>query len=147
MFNFVEDVDGTDHHKYLWCNAAYSPSPPGSWTAAFENYGWLRRNSWRRRRRSGRGSADAYLPAPTMEKSRSSASTEVAITDRREKELSGSRFHPTGTLQEHRLCGLLQRPGRRRRPRQHDTDCGQCERARCRPSCSTCSRSRASPTT
>ena len=23
-FNFVEDVDGSDHQKYLWCNAAYA---------------------------------------------------------------------------------------------------------------------------
>jgi type VI secretion system protein ImpC len=23
-FNFVEEVDGTDHQKYLWCNAAYA---------------------------------------------------------------------------------------------------------------------------
>ena len=26
-FNFVEDVDGSDHHKYLWCNAAYALPP------------------------------------------------------------------------------------------------------------------------
>ena len=23
-FNFKEEVDGTDHHKYLWSNAAYA---------------------------------------------------------------------------------------------------------------------------
>ena len=37
-FNFVEDVDGTDHHKYLWCNAAYAFAT--KLTSAFENYGW-----------------------------------------------------------------------------------------------------------
>ena len=37
-FNFVEDVDGTDHHKYLWCNAAYAFG--ARLTRAFEDFGW-----------------------------------------------------------------------------------------------------------
>jgi type VI secretion system protein ImpC len=37
-FNFVEDVDGSDHGKYLWVNAAYAMG--ARLTAAFENYGW-----------------------------------------------------------------------------------------------------------
>ncbi len=38
--------------------------------------------------------------------------TEIAITDRREKELSRSRLHPAGALQGHRLRGVLRRPDR-----------------------------------
>ena len=34
----VEDVDGTEHDKYLWVNAAYAMG--ARLTAAFENYGW-----------------------------------------------------------------------------------------------------------
>nr|WP_246479934.1 type VI secretion system contractile sheath large subunit [Niveibacterium microcysteis] len=37
-FNFVEDVDGTDHSKYLWVNAAYAFT--SRITDAFDKYGW-----------------------------------------------------------------------------------------------------------
>jgi len=37
-FNYVEDVDGSDHSKYLWCNAAYAFG--ARLTQAFEDYGW-----------------------------------------------------------------------------------------------------------
>lgn len=37
-FNFVEDVDGTDHSKYLWCNAAWAFG--ARLTAAFDDFGW-----------------------------------------------------------------------------------------------------------
>ncbi|MGN4077579.1 type VI secretion system contractile sheath large subunit, partial [Burkholderia gladioli] len=37
-FNFVEDVDGTDHSKYLWCNAAWAFA--ARLTAAFDDFGW-----------------------------------------------------------------------------------------------------------
>ena len=37
-FNFVEDVDGSDHGKYLWVNTAYAFG--ARLTAAFESYGW-----------------------------------------------------------------------------------------------------------
>ena len=36
--------------------------------------------------------------------------TEIAITDRREKELADLRLYSVGTLQGHRLRGVLQRP-------------------------------------
>jgi len=36
-FNYVEDVDGTDHEKYMWCNAAYALGT--RLTKAFEDYG------------------------------------------------------------------------------------------------------------
>ena len=37
-FNFKEDVDGTDHSKYLWGNAAYAMG--ARLTDAFAKYGW-----------------------------------------------------------------------------------------------------------
>jgi type VI secretion system ImpC/EvpB family protein len=37
-FNFAEDVNGSDHGKYLWVNTAYAMG--ARLTAAFENYGW-----------------------------------------------------------------------------------------------------------
>ena len=38
-FNFEEDVDGTDHNKYLWTNAAYAFGT--RITDSFAKYGWL----------------------------------------------------------------------------------------------------------
>ncbi|MBK8167240.1 MAG: type VI secretion system contractile sheath large subunit [bacterium] len=37
-FDFEEDVDGQDHHKYLWTNAAYSFA--GRLTSAFAKHHW-----------------------------------------------------------------------------------------------------------
>ena len=37
-FNFVEEVDGADHSKYLWVNTAFAMG--ARLTAAFESYGW-----------------------------------------------------------------------------------------------------------
>ena len=37
-FNFVEDVDGSNHDKYLWCNAAFAFA--ARLTDAFEKHGW-----------------------------------------------------------------------------------------------------------
>ena len=38
-FDFREDVDGTDHSKYLWSNAAYAYG--SRLTHAFSEFGWL----------------------------------------------------------------------------------------------------------
>ncbi len=48
--------------------------------------------------------------------------TEIAITDRREKELSDLGFMPARPLQEHRLRGVLRRAVVRRRPKKYDLD-------------------------
>ena len=37
-FNFVEEVDGSNHDKYLWCNAAFALA--ARLTDAFDTYGW-----------------------------------------------------------------------------------------------------------
>ncbi|USX29549.1 type VI secretion system contractile sheath large subunit [Oxalobacteraceae bacterium OTU3CINTB1] len=88
-FNFVEDVDGTDHHKYLWCNAAYAFGT--KLTNAFEDYGWCAAI----RGVEGGGLVED-LPTHTFKTDEGEVAlkcpTEIAITDRREKELSDLGF-------------------------------------------------------
>jgi type VI secretion system protein ImpC len=90
-FNFVEDVDGTDHAKYLWVNAAYAMG--ARLTSAFENYGWCAAI----RGVEGGGLVED-LPTHTFKTDEGEVAlkcpTEVAITDRREKELSDLGFIP-----------------------------------------------------
>ncbi|MEC5159394.1 type VI secretion system contractile sheath large subunit [Janthinobacterium sp. CG_S6] len=88
-FNFVEDVDGSDHHKYLWCNAAYAFGT--RLTSAFDDFGWCAAI----RGVEGGGLVDD-LPTHTFKTDEGEVAlkcpTEVAITDRREKELSDLGF-------------------------------------------------------
>jgi type VI secretion system protein ImpC len=90
-FNFVEDVDGSDHGKYLWVNAAYAMG--ARLTAAFENYGWCAAI----RGVEGGGLVED-LPTHTFKTDDGEVAlkcpTEIAITDRREKELSDLGFIP-----------------------------------------------------
>ena len=90
-FNFVEDVDGTDHSKYLWCNAAFAFG--ARLTNAFENYGWCAAI----RGVEGGGLVED-LPTHTFRTDDGEVAlkcpTEIAITDRREKELSDLGFIP-----------------------------------------------------
>ncbi|QID17451.1 type VI secretion system contractile sheath large subunit [Nitrogeniibacter mangrovi] len=90
-FNFVEEVDGTDHRKYLWCNAAFSFA--ARLTSAFESYGWCAAV----RGVEGGGLVED-LPTHTFRTDDGEIAlkcpTEVAITDRREKELSDLGFMP-----------------------------------------------------
>jgi type VI secretion system protein ImpC len=88
-FNYVEDVDGTDHHKYLWCNAAYAFGT--KLTGAFEDFGWCAAI----RGVEGGGLVED-LPTHTFKTDEGEVAlkcpTEIAITDRREKELSDLGF-------------------------------------------------------
>ena len=88
-FNFVEDVDGTDHSKYLWCNAAYAFG--SKLTKAFEDFGWCAAI----RGVEGGGLVED-LPTHTFKTDEGEVAlkcpTEIAITDRREKELSDLGF-------------------------------------------------------
>ena len=88
-FNFVEDVDGTDHSKYLWCNAAYAFG--SKLTNAFEDFGWCAAI----RGVEGGGLVED-LPTHTFKTDEGEVAlkcpTEIAITDRREKELSDLGF-------------------------------------------------------
>jgi type VI secretion system protein ImpC len=87
--NFVEDTDGTDHSRYLWMNAAYAMAQRitnafalHSWTAAIRGV-------------EGGGLVEG-LPAHTFRTQEGDIAikcpTEVAITDRREKEFSDLGF-------------------------------------------------------
>jgi type VI secretion system protein ImpC len=88
-FNFVEDVDGTDHQKYLWCNAAYAFA--SKLTKAFEDFGWCAAI----RGVEGGGLVED-LPTHTFKTDEGEVAlkcpTELAVTDRREKELSDLGF-------------------------------------------------------
>ena len=84
-------MDGTDHSKYLWGNAAWALG--ARITNAFAQLRLVRDDSRRGRRRHGRRPAghnfttddgDIAMKCPT----------EVAITDRREKELADLGFVP-----------------------------------------------------
>jgi type VI secretion system protein ImpC len=90
-FNFVEDVNGTDHSKYLWCNAAYAFA--SRVTKAFEDFGWCAAI----RGVEGGGLVEG-LPTHTFKTDDGEVAlkcpTEIAITDRREKELSDLGFIP-----------------------------------------------------
>jgi type VI secretion protein, EvpB/VC_A0108 family len=58
-FNFVESVDGRDHNKYLWMNAAYALGTRV--TDAFSRYGWCVAIRGVEGRRPGRRPADSHL--------------------------------------------------------------------------------------
>jgi type VI secretion system protein ImpC len=90
-FRFEEDVDGKDHKKYLWGNAAYAMGT--CLTEAFSLYGWCVAI----RGVEGGGLVQG-LPTHTFETDEGELAmkcpTEVAITDRREKEFADNGFIP-----------------------------------------------------
>ena len=90
-FNFKEDVDGKDHAKYLWGNAAYALGT--RMTDAFAKHGWCAAI----RGVEGGGLVEG-LPTHTFSTDEGEIAlkcpTEIAITDRREKELSDLGFIP-----------------------------------------------------
>lgn len=90
-FRFEEDVDGKDHKKYLWGNAAYAMGT--RLTEAFSMYGWCVAI----RGVEGGGLVQG-LPTHTFQTDEGEVAmkcpTEVAITDRREKEFSDNGFIP-----------------------------------------------------
>jgi len=90
-FNYEEGVDGTDHSKYLWGNAAYAMG--ARLTNAFALYGWCAAI----RGVEGGGLVEG-LPAHTFRTDEGDVAlkcpTEIAITDRREKELADQGLVP-----------------------------------------------------
>jgi len=90
-FNYEEGVDGSDHTKYLWGNAAYALG--ARLTAAFANYGWCAAI----RGVEGGGLVEG-LPTHTFTTDSGDVAlkcpTEAPITDRREKELADLGFIP-----------------------------------------------------
>lgn len=90
-FNYEENVDGSDHNKYLWGNAAWALG--ARVTNAFAKYGWC---ATIRGVESG-GLVDG-LPVHTFKTDEGDVAmkcpTETPITDRREKELADLGFAP-----------------------------------------------------
>ena len=90
-FRFEEDVDGKDHKKYLWGNAAYAMGT--RLTEAFSMHGWCVAI----RGVEGGGLVQG-LPTHTFQTDEGEVAlkcpTEVAITDRREKEFADNGFIP-----------------------------------------------------
>ena len=90
-FNFVEDVNGDNHDQYLWMNAAYGFGT--RLTNAFDQHGWCAAI----RGVEGGGLVEG-LPVHTFKTNDGEVvfkcPTEVAITDRRDKELSDLGFIP-----------------------------------------------------
>jgi type VI secretion system protein ImpC len=92
LFNFEESVDGQDHSKYLWGNAAWALA--SRVTDAFSKYGWCVNITGR----EGGGGVVEGLPIHTFKTESGEIAykvpTEVAITDRRDNELDNLGFIP-----------------------------------------------------
>jgi len=90
-FDYEEGVDGSDHSKYLWGNAAFGLG--ARLTNSFSKYGWCAAI----RGVEGGGLVDG-LPAHTFRTDEGDVAlkcpTEVAVTDRREKELADQGLVP-----------------------------------------------------
>jgi type VI secretion system protein ImpC len=90
-FDFEEHVDGTDHNKYLWGNAAWALGARVS--QAFSTYGWCATI-----RGVESGGLVEGLPVHNFRTESGDLAmkcpTEIAVTDRREKELADLGFIP-----------------------------------------------------
>jgi type VI secretion system protein ImpC len=90
-FDFEEDVSGKEHHKYLWTNASYTLGT--RLTDAFAKAGWCAAI----RGVEGGGLVEG-LPTHTFATDEGEIAlkcpTEIAVTDRREKELADLGFIP-----------------------------------------------------
>jgi len=90
-FNYKEDVDGRDHGKYLWGNAAYCLA--AKLTDSFSKFGW-----YQSIRGPENGGMVLDLPVHTFETDEGEKApkcpTEIAISDRREYELAKLGFIP-----------------------------------------------------
>jgi type VI secretion system protein ImpC len=90
-FNFEEEVDGKEHNNYLWMGAAWAYA--ARITDAFAQYGWMIKS----RGVEGGGKVEG-LPVHTFPTDEGDVAmkcpTEIAISDRREFELSNLGFLP-----------------------------------------------------
>ncbi len=90
-FDFEEDTEGADHNKYCWSNAAFAMAV--NINRAFKLYGWCSRI-----RGTESGGMVEGLPCHTFPTDDGGVDmkcpTEIAITDRREKELADNGFIP-----------------------------------------------------
>ncbi|MCG8552799.1 MAG: type VI secretion system contractile sheath large subunit, partial [Desulfobacterales bacterium] len=90
-FNFDEDTGGADHSKFVWSNSAYAMAT--NINQAFKVYGWCSRI-----RGVESGGMVEGLPCHTFNTDDGGVAmkcpTEIAITDRREAELSKNGMMP-----------------------------------------------------
>jgi type VI secretion system protein ImpC len=90
-FDFEEEVEGTDHNRYVWANSAYAMAT--NITRAFKLYGWCTTI-----RGVESGGAVPNLPVHTFPTDDGGVDmkcpTEIAISDRREAELAKNGFMP-----------------------------------------------------
>ncbi len=90
-FDFEEEVEGAEHGRYCWANAAYAMAT--NITRAFKMYGWCTRI-----RGIESGGAVENLPTHTFPTDDGGVDmkcpTEIAISDRREAELAKNGFMP-----------------------------------------------------
>lgn len=90
-FDFEESVDGSDHDKYCWANAAYAMAT--NITRSFKEYGWCTSI-----RGIESGGAVEGLPTHSFPTEDGGVDmkcpTEIAISDRREAELAKNGFMP-----------------------------------------------------
>jgi len=90
-FNFEEDTGGSDHHRYLWLNAAYAMAT--NINRSFKMYGWSTAI-----RGVESGGVVENLPCHTFPTDDGGVDmkcpTEIAISDRREAELAKNGFMP-----------------------------------------------------
>ena len=88
-FDFEETTDGAQHDKYSWCNAAYAMAT--NINRSFKEYGWCSRI-----RGIESGGAVENLPTHSFPTDDGGVDmkcpTEIAISDRREAELSRNGF-------------------------------------------------------
>jgi len=88
-FDFEEDTDGADHRKYVWSNAAYAMAV--NINRSFKQYGWCTLI-----RGVESGGVVENLPCHTFPTDDGGVDmkcpTEIAISDRREAELSKNGF-------------------------------------------------------
>jgi type VI secretion system protein ImpC len=91
QFAFEEDVEGADHSKYVWSNAAYAMAT--NITRSFKMWGWCARI-----RGAESGGMVEGLPVHTFPTDDGGVDmkcpTEIAITDRREAELAKNGLMP-----------------------------------------------------
>ncbi|WP_341645970.1 type VI secretion system contractile sheath large subunit [Thauera sp. SDU_THAU2] len=90
-FDFEESTNGTDHHRYLWVNAAYAMAV--NVNRSFKHYGWATSI-----RGVESGGVVEGLPCHTFPTDDGGVDmkcpTEIAISDRREAELAKNGFMP-----------------------------------------------------
>ncbi len=116
-FNYEERVDGSDHSKYLWTNAAYSLA--ARMTNSFSQFGMC----VAMRGVEGGGLVEG-LPVHTFKTEGGpdmKCPTEVQITDRREKELADLGFVPLVHCKDTDYAAFFSVQSAQK-PRLYDTD-------------------------